>query len=369
MKSRLAPNHNPSPVTKPTEAGFLIHERADDMPHLPVARFTRRPGEDAIFAFACRFPADDSIAGVYVSRDGGETWSPTGPFEPSGSLRPSDSGAFIRTRRGILIAAFSNGAERANWNWDETIHDSPGAILPTYTVRSADDGRTWSQPLKLHSSWTGANRDMIETRDGLIVFTSMQMRHQPGRHTVLTYVSEDEGQTWEPSNIIDLGGCGHHGGVTEATLVELHDGSLLKYIRTNWGQFWRALSTNGGRTWHPYGPAGIDASSAPGALLRLADERIAMVWNRYFPEGQSDVELRGGDGNWSATPTSNFRHELSISFSADECETWSAPVVIARKPDGEVSYPYLFEPEPGTLWITAHRFGLKMRIRQQDVLV
>ncbi len=56
MKSRLAPNHNPSPVTKPTEAGFWIHERADDMPHLPVARFTRRPGEDAIFAFACRIP-------------------------------------------------------------------------------------------------------------------------------------------------------------------------------------------------------------------------------------------------------------------------------------------------------------------------
>lgn len=368
MKSRLAPNRHPSPVTKPTGNGFWIHERADDMPHLPVARFRRGPDDGTLYAFTCRFPADDSVAGVYASRDGGGTWTLTGPFDPSGTLRPTDSGAFLRTNRGTLVAAFGNAAERSRWNWDETTHDSPGATLPTYASRSTDDGRTWSKPLKLHAAWTGANRDMIETRDGRIVFTSMQMRHHPGRHTVLTYASEDEGQTWQSSNIIDLGGCGHHGGVTEATLVELRDGSLLKYIRTNWGQFWRALSTDGGRSWHPYGPAGIDASSAPGALLRLADQRIALVWNRTCPEGQSEVEWRGGDGNWSATPTSNFRHELSISFSEDECETWSAPVVIARKPDGEVSYPYLFEPEPGMLWITAHRFGLKMRIREQDVL-
>ncbi len=337
------------------------------MPHLPVARFTRGAGENEIFAFACRFPADDSVAGVHVSRDGGRSWENTAPFDPEGKMQPSDSGAFLRTRKGTLIAAFSNRAERANWNWDARTHDSPGASIPTYVVRSMDGGKSWQDLQRLHTPWTGANRDMIETRDGRVVFTSMQMRHNPGRHTVLTYASDDEGESWQASNIIDLGGVGNHGGVTEATLVELKDGRLLKYIRTNWGQFWLAISTDGGRYWHPYGPAGIDASSAPGALLRLESGRIALVWNRFYPEGQTEVELRGGDGNWSATPTSNYRHELSISFSSDECESWSAPAVIARNPEGEVSYPYLFEPSSGELWITAHRFGLRMRIREQDV--
>ncbi len=368
MINRLADNPIPSDLSKTTSDGIAIHALADDMPHLPQARFTRRGGDAAIYALACGFPANEGRAAVYRSQDGGRTWEETASLSPSAEFKPSDSGAFIGTRRGTLIAAFSNQAERAHWNWDSQTHDSPGATLPTYTVRSVDGGETWTDLQRLHTEWTGANRDMIETRDGRVVFTSMKIRHHPGRHTVLTYASDDEGRHWEPSNVIDLGGNGHHGGVTEATLVELRDGRLLKYIRTNWGQFWRALSTDGGRSWHPYGPAGVDASSAPGALLRLADGRIALAWNRWYPEGQTTVALQGGDGDWSATPCSNFREELSLSLSDDECETWSAPVVVARNPGSEVSYPYLFEPEPGTLWVTAQRWKLRMRIREHDLL-
>ena len=367
MYSRFVGSSNPASVTKETANGFWIHDKAEDMPHVPLARFTHGANANEFFAFSCCFPANDSVAGVQVSRDRGKTWTRVAPFDPEGHLRPSDSGAFIRTRKGTLIAAFSNLAERANWNWDEHAHDSPGAMLPTYVVRSTDGGKSWCDLQRLHTSWTGANRDMIETSDGRVVFTSMQLRHNPGRHTVLTYASDNEGASWQASNVIDLGGAGNHGGVTEATLVALNDGNLLKYIRTNWGQFWQARSSDGGLHWHPYGPTGIDAASAPGALLRLQNGRIALVWNRYYPEGKTEVELRGGDSNWSATPTSNFRHELSISFSNDECESWSAPVVVARNPTGEVSYPYLFEPYAGELWITAHRFGLRMRIKEQDI--
>jgi hypothetical protein len=80
----------------------------------------------------------------------------------------------------------------------------------------------------------------------------------------------------------------------------------------------------------------------------------------------------GGDGTWSATPASNFRAELSMSFSEDECATWTPSTVIARSEDeerrAEVCYPYAFEPEPGTLWITAHRWGLRMSLREEDFL-
>jgi hypothetical protein len=36
---------------------------------------------------------------------------------------------------------------------------------------------------------------------------------------VVTYSSDDDGVTWTPSNIIDLGGCGNHAGAVEATIV------------------------------------------------------------------------------------------------------------------------------------------------------
>ena len=76
---------------------------------------------------------------------------------------------------------------------------------------------------KLHDDWTGANRDIIETRNGALVASSMMMRHEPGHHTIVTYTSKTNGFSWVRSNVIDLGGVGHHAGVTEATIEQLDD--------------------------------------------------------------------------------------------------------------------------------------------------
>lgn len=368
MKNIMPPGRK-SRLTGKTETGILIHEKAVEMPRLPVGHFSRMPGTGEIFAFSCGYPAKDSAGELYSSSDEGLNWEKIDSFPPGDHIKPSDSGAFICAAGGTLVAAFSNVAEKENWAWDRKINDAPGAKLPAYAVRSTDGGKTWENLQKLHEEWTGANRDIIQTGSGRIVFTSMKLYHNPGRHTVLTYASDDEGRTWTPSNTIDLGGSGDHGGVTEASLLELKGGRLLKYIRTNWGQFWTALSDDEGSRWHPYGPSGIDASSAPCMVRRLADEKIILLWNRCFPEDGREVELKGGDGSWSATPVSNFREELTVSFSSDECESWSPPVVLARNPGSEVSYPDVFEAQPGVLWITAARFGgLRIQIRAEDLL-
>jgi hypothetical protein len=207
---------------------------------------------------------------------------------------------------------------------------------------------------------------MQEITGGRVIFTSMKLGHNPGRHTVLTYCSDDQGQTWTPSNVIDLGGAGDHGGVTEATIEELKDGRLLMLLRSNWMRFWQAESTDGGLHWHPFGPSPIPASCAPGTLYRLRSGRIALLWNRPFPEGQHTFPMTGGDRLWSETPVSNHRGELSIAFSADECRTWSQPVVIARKPGAWLSYPFVFEAAPGEMWITTMQGGVRLKLREDD---
>jgi predicted neuraminidase len=235
-------------------------------------------------------------------------------------------------------------------------------------MRSTDEGLTWEAPQKLHDDWSGCVRNILETRTGRVVFTAMKMRHNPGRHAVLTYCSDDQGKTWKTSNVIDLGGAGHHGGVSEATAIELKDGRLIKFIRTNWMRFWLAESSDGGLTWHPLGPTDVPASSAPGLLQRLASGRIILIWNRPFPEGKDTFPLSGGDRIWSETPVSNHRGELSIAFSEDECKTWSTPVVIARKPGTSLAYPYLFEASPGELWLTTMQGGLCLKLREADFI-
>ncbi len=52
-------------------------------------------------------------------------------------------------------------------------------------------------------------------------------------------------------------------------------------------------------------------------------------------------------------------------ISADKGETWSEPVVILRMKDRGPSYPHIFEPNPGELWMTT-RFRDKTAMCLQE---
>jgi len=346
---------------KPTPSGIEIDFRATDMPGQKMGPFVRLSDGRLLTV---------DTTNCLTSADEGRTWQAKTIFTNPTKFRASNERVLLRTREGVLITAFMNLAERS-WTWDKQLGDAPGAALPTYVMRSTDEGKTWEPPIKLHADWTGAEREILQTRSGRVIFTSMKMRHNPGRHTVLTYGSDDQGRTWQPSNVIDLGGAGNHDGVTEATIVELKDGRLLKYMRTNWGRFWVAESADEGLTWHPLGPGDIPASAAPGLLRRLQSGRIVLVWNQQFPEGKDSFTLSGGDRDWSFTPASVFRGELSIAFSDDECRTWTRPVVIARKPGPRVwlAYPFLFEAAPGELWVTTMQGGVRLKLRESDFVL
>jgi len=352
---------------KPISIGALVHQDVDEIQGLLMGPFVKLDNGNILTV-----DGTDCV----ISNDGGKTWQSYPVFDDPENFLISDERAILKTHNGVIILAFMNLKERANWNWQEDISDSPGARLPTYTVRSLDGGKTWQDVQKLHNEWTGAIRDMIETENGNVIFTSMMMRHRPGHHTVLTYKSGNEGKTWERSTIIDLGGIGHHSGVTEATLEVLKNGKLWLLMRTNWGTFWEAYSIDDGKTWENIRPTNIEASSAPGLLKRLQSGRLVLVWNRRFPEGTCQYPLSGGDKQWSEVAASNHRDELSIAFSEDDGLTWSDPKVIAKidsnqkmdPPLRRISYPYVFENMPGELWITTMQGGLRVKLKVEDFI-
>jgi len=354
MWNIVAESKGPSPLTHEAN-GILLHEKVEAAADRPMGPFVRRP-DGRILAV--------SPERMLISADEGKSWQ-TLVERPFGEDVTLSGEAAMLTGGGVVALAFEDCAH-ADWTWSEELHDAPGATLPTCAARSLDGGKTWVDLQTLYTDWNGAIRTMICTQSGRIVFTTMKMLHDPGRHGVLTCFSDDEGRTWSESNLIDFGGNGHHDGAIESTIVELKDGRLLMYLRTNWGQFWRAESLDEGRHWRPLGPAGVDASAAPGQFLRLRSGRIMLLWNRAYPEGGGEVKLWGGDRQWSATPVSNFRDELSVAFSDDECESWSAPVVLARKADTWLAYPYAFEAEPGVVWITTMQGEVRITLREED---
>jgi Neuraminidase (sialidase) len=370
--SLAAVAHSADPNWGQPAGEHRIHAKAVFLEGLPLGPFANLPNGDLVTVEDA-----DNAQHALISSDDGKTWEKFPIFADPDKFRISYERALTCTREGTVIVSFMNLVERAGWNWQADIHDSPDAKLPNYVVRSLDGGRTWEAPQKMHDDWTGAIRDMIQLTDGSVVFTSQMLLHNPGRHAVVTYASADQGETWKRSNIIDLGGIGHHDGAIEASLVQRRDQSLWMLMRTNWGRLWQAESIDRGRTWRPIGPTQLAASSAPPILERLASGRIFLAWNRYYWADTEDYPAAGGDQQWSGTRTSNNRQELSIAFSEDDGKTWSEPMVIATVPpseDGtyprkEISYPYVFERRPGELWLTAWRFGgFRVKLFEKDLI-
>lgn len=300
---------------------------------------------------------------TFTSRDGGITWSAARPMcAATARNKPGSGGILIRTRRGHLVYAYLD-MSTFRWSWDAQRHEaSNDARLEVWAIRSEDEGRTWQDKKRVFSGYCGALRDMIETTDGNLVLPVTSLLHNPSRHGIRVYVSSDGGKNWEPSSdIVDLGGHGDHDGACEPTIVQLRDGRLWMLIRTTLGQFWSAFSSDGGRTWPILRPSAIEASSAPAALLRLASGRLVLTWNRVCSTQRTRAPIFGGDRQTSLRPFSGHRQELSIAFSEDDGATWTPPEVIIRKQDYGIAYPYLFELEPGQVWLSTN-FCYKMAL-------
>jgi lysophospholipase L1-like esterase len=291
------------------------------------------------------------------SRDEGQTWTATPIFREPQKYRISNERALLRTRDGLVIAAWMNLSEQASppgWNWGGKNVDWQAFVLPIYVNRSLDEGKTWEDPILLNRPWCGCIHSLIETRSGRLVLVGQEII-PAWRHATVVFVSDDKGVTWQRSNVLDIGQGRHdHAGSIEGTVVERQDGSLYQLLRTETGWLYEAVSRNGGLLWEDLKPSQIKSVTCCPQMARLADGRIALLWN-YPPRHQPQ--------------SSSSREELFLALSTDEGTTWSPPQAIAGNygAKGRVSYPYLYERRPGELWITTMQGLLRMKISLADL--
>ena len=339
-------------------ADIRLEPRVQAMPQIRAAPYTKLADGSALTVV-------DKYA--YITRDDGQTWLDPIPLFPGGpDLKVSNERVLTRTRDGAIILGFMN-LNSLNWGWDDEKNAPDRDVrLDTWTIRSLDEGRTWQDAQRIQGGWCGAVRDIIQTTSGRVVFVAQFLADNPPRHVTRTFSSDDDGKTWKPSNILDLGGHGHHDGAIEATIIERRDRSLWMLLRTNLDYFWEAFSDDQGQYWREMRPTSIDASSSPAYMTRLESGRLAMTWNRLYLEGKNTAQRRGGAR--SETLASWERSELSIAFSGDDGKTWTDPAIIARHKDAtkRVSYPWILERRPGELWITTMQGDLKCRLFEKD---
>lgn len=285
---------------------------------------TFAPGkqEGEIYFINCEIHiADTSRADDYLymvmrsSTDAARTWSDSWELKDSAGERVrGDHNTIFRMSSGKLGMVYS---EHKVFPSGHPGRDGGAGIM---FRESADEGRTWSQPVLVHPFHALCCAGHVIVLDsGRIVAPAFRwISHNttgesesasaPSFSYSFVVVSDDEGKTWQPS-LSELF-VSHYRAtydLEEPTVVELGDGRLLGDFRCQLGRRYRSFSEDGGISWSRPIPVHIAGSYTPSIIRRMPTGELLMIWNQI-----SRTEIL----NCLA------RHRLSCAISRDEGQTW-----------------------------------------------
>ncbi|HYF01298.1 MAG TPA: sialidase family protein [Planctomycetota bacterium] len=197
--------------------------------------------------------------------------------------------------------------------------------------RSADDGRTWSEPVPCMPGQEGyfvVNNDrLVQLSSGRLVLPASRrsgddQKPAPGR--ARCFLSDDEGRTWRSGTTELPAPEKSRSGLQEPLVVELGDGRLLMLCRTDRGRQYRSFSADGGDTWSAAEPSELVSPLSPASLERIPSTGdLLLVWNDHA--GIDDAR-RG-----KRTP-------LCTAVSKDDGRTWTSVKVLEQDPEGWYCY-------------------------------
>ena len=203
-----------------------------------------------------------------------------------------------------------------------------------YMRLSDDEARTWSPRVCTmpHEGYHVVNNDrVIQLSSGRLVVPAAYHPCPDGtratwssRGISMCFLSDDGGHTWRTSRSHLEGPPESRSGLQEPGVVELKDGSLMMWMRTDQGCQFRSYSYDGGDTWSPAEPTDIISPLSPASIKRIpATGDLLLVWNDH---SQVDASLKG-----KRTP-------LTTAISRDEGRSWEKIKVLEDDPDGWYCY-------------------------------
>lgn len=250
-------------------------------------------------------PRDDAPARILGkhSSDGGDTWSAPFVLVENTARQNVMSVSLLRLASGELAMTymFKNSHERAG----ETDPEGPDCAV-LFRI-SRDEGKTFSTPVTItprRSFWVMNNDRLVQLASGRLLAPCQRLDNWPMVRHSLTQVlySDDRGRTWNGSQLVDI--RANNDGADEPGVVELKDGRVLMYFRTDLGRIYQAFSSDHGVTWTTPEPMRLAAPVSPAIVKRIpATGDLLIVWNHTLPH------RRGGHTD---------RFPLSAGVSRDE---------------------------------------------------
>ena len=136
--------------------------------------------------------------------------------------------------------------------------------------------------------------------------------------------SDDEGATWQESASWWAMPVRSGSGLQEPGVVELADGSLFSWCRTDQGGQYGFLSTDAGKTWSPPVPTEMKSPNGPASIKRLP--------------GSSDLLALYNDHSGQFPFPPKKRNPFVAAISSDGGKTWPQRKLIESDPDGLYHY-------------------------------
>lgn len=285
-----------------------------------------------LFAYS-RFTGggDDNDAATIAARfssDGGRTWTSTDVpiVEREGDMNVM-SVSLLRLKDGRIALFY--------------VRKNSISDCRPYLRYSSDEGKTFSEPILCirDQGYFVLNNDRaVQLKSGRILLPVAL--HLPvngkfgSRGIAMTYYSDDAGTTWQRSKSTLEAPPQTRAGFQEPGVVELKDGRVMMFIRTQLGSQYLCWSNDRGETWSEPKPSDIFSPLSPASIKRIPKTGdLLMVWNDH----------RGVDASFRSNETSGGkRTPLSVAISRDEGKTWIHPHNVLEAPDGWYCYTAIY---------------------------
>lgn len=257
-----------------------------------------------------------------VSYDGGLTWTTQDEI-----ILESESGLNVMS---VSLLRLTNGDIAMFYLRKRSLLD----CRPVMRL-STDEGDTWGEAIEVITDQVGyyvLNNDrVVQLANGRLVcpvaLHNLPEYEKPDWHGFLMcYLSDDLGETWRRSHSVLEGGRpdGTRVMLQEPGVIELKDGRLLMWARTDDGSQHVSWSEDQGDTWsHPVASS-MSSPRSPASMERLPGRQdLLLVWNDHRDVAE---ELLG-----KRTP-------FSVALSRDEGRSWTKSRALEDDPNGFYCY-------------------------------
>ena len=156
-------------------------------------------------------------------------------------------------------------------------------LSTAYMIRSADEGKTFSQPDTIweRDTFTLSNSCIKRISSGRVILPACYMEGDYGRSNERIHVrvlhSDDDCRTWiYGQQNISL----PMRGAMEPFVAELADGRLIMVMRNQLGSMFKSYSTDRGERWSLPQTTGLSIpESCPNVTEIPGSNKIMMIWN------------------------------------------------------------------------------------------